>query len=463
MSQLKQSNLTKGPILNKLLFIAVPIMGTQLFQMMYNLIDMFLLGRVSSDAVAATGTAGMYLWLAQAFLLFGRMGAEIGVSQSLGSEEVSAAKKYSQNSIFIALVSGVLFTAILMIFVHPLIGFFQIQEAHVAQAAVDYLLIVALSIPLSFISNAINGAFNGAGNSKLPFYINAFGMTFNVILSPLFIFTFDLGIHGAAMATVIAQGIVCASFLLAIKYHKSRPFEDFNYKDILNYDKPAIKQIFSWSLPISIESLCFTFLSMIIARYISLYGAGAIAAQRIGSQVESLSWLIGGGFASALTAFMGQNFGAGKWDRIHKGFKISTVIMCVWGVFVSLLLFFGAEQLFALFINEADIIALGVDYLRIFALAQFFTCIEALAAGAFRGVGKTQPPSIVSITFNALRIPAAILLSQTALGLNGIWWGMALGNIMRGLVLIIWYMAYSRKQKQTEECPQKLAQRTSIV
>ena len=450
MEKTNLSNLTEGPILNKLLFIAIPIMGTQLFQMLYNLIDMFLLGRVSGDAVAATGTAGMYIWLAAAFLMIGRMGAEIGVSQSLGGSDIEAAKKYTQNSIFIATVSGVIYTAIMFLFIEPLIGFFQIQEAHVAEQAADYLLIVSIGIPLTFISNAINGAFNGAGNSKLPFYINAFGMTVNVILSPLFIFVFDLGLHGAAMATVIAQTIICFLFILAIKFHKSRPFEDFSYKEMFTPNLQSIKQIFRWSLPISIESLCFTILTMIIARFISDYGAGAIATQRVGSQIESLSWLIGGGFASALTAFMGQNFGAGKWDRIHKGFHISTIIMCVWGVIASSMLFFGAKQLFSLFITEPDIVVLGVDYLRIFAIAQFFTCIEALAAGAFRGIGKTQPPSIVSITFNALRVPMALLLAETSLGLNGIWWGMAIGNILRGVVLMVWYMHFSRKQQQKE-------------
>lgn len=161
---------------------------------------------------------------------------------------------------------------------------------------------------------------------------------------------------------------------------------------------------------------------MIIARFVAHYGAGAIATQRVGSQVESLSWLIGGGFASALTAFMGQNFGAKKWERIHQGFKIATGVMMTWGLLVSLMLFFGARFLFSLFIPEPDIIVLGVDYLRIFSLAQLPTCIEALAAGAFRGVGSTQPPSIVSITFNVLRVLLAYVLVQTALGLNGIWW-----------------------------------------
>jgi len=419
-------------------------MATQLFQMLYNLIDMFFLGRVSSDAVAASGTAGMYIWLAAAFLMVGRMGAEIGVSQSIGQLNNQAAKAYAQNSIFLATILGILYGGVMIIFSHQLIGFLQIQETTVIGYAVDYLMIVALGIPLTFVSAAINGAFTGAGNSKLPFYINGIGITINVIISPVFIITLGLGIRGAAIATLLAQALVFVLFGLAIKYHKSRPFQQFNFKECLIPSKKVFLQILKWSLPISLESLCFTFLSMIIARFVAVYGADAIAAQRIGSQIESLSWLIGGGFASALTAFVGQNFGANKWDRIHKGFYLSLVIISVWGIFVSFILFFGAKQLMSFFISEVEIISLGNHYLRIFSVSQLATCIEALAAGAFRGVGKTQPPSIISITFNVLRVPLASLLSQTSLGLNGIWWGLTIGGLFKGVILMGWYVIYSR-------------------
>ena len=446
MAETKQFDLTEGPILSKLLFIAVPIMGTQLFQMLYNFVDMFFLGQVSSDAVAASGTAGMYVWLSAAFLMFGRMGAEIGVAQSFGRKNDKEALRYSQNSIFIALLMGTIFGGMMIIFSHPLIGFFQIQEVSVAQDAASYLRIVAVGIPLTFISAAINGAFTGAGNSKLPFYINVMGIIFNIIISPLFIMTLGWGIQGAALATILAQALVFALFGLAIKFHSARPFEVFSYSEIFKPNRWVLGQIFRWSFPISLESLCFTLLSMIIARFIAIYGAGAIATQRVGSQIESLSYLIGGGFASALTAFIGQNFGAGKWERIHQSFKIATAVMISWGIFVSLMLFFGAEFLFSLFISEPDIILLGIDYLRIFSLAQLATCIEALAAGAFRGVGITHPPSIVSISFNVLRVLLAYVLVQTTLGINGIWWAMTVGNICRGVVLMVWYLLFSRKQ-----------------
>lgn len=446
----KQFDLTEGKILHKLLIIALPMMAGQVFQMLYNLIDMFFLGRISSDAVAASGSAGMFLWLSFAFILLGSIGAGIGVSQSLGKKDEELARKYSQNAMLVAIVIGLLYSTVMIVFSRQMIGFLQIQEEHVVADAMAYLQIVALSLPMSFVNFVFNATFNGSGNSKFPFYVKATGLIINIILSPILIFILGMGVTGAALATVVAQSTVTIIFLYAMKRYKHRPFAEYRYRDIFKVDQKVVKQIFKWSLPVSLESLCFTILTMIIARFIASFGAGAIAANRVGTQIESLSWLVGGGFAMALTSYVGQNFGAKRWDRIHKGFRMSALIMSTYGLLITLLLFFGANFLFRLFISEPEIVSLGIAHLRIFSLVQLVGCLEAIAVGAFRGVGKTKPPSIVSVIFNFLRVIAAYYLSQTALGLNGIWVGMALGNLFRGLVLLAWYLLFARKQPGEE-------------
>jgi len=442
----KTFDLTEGGIWQKLLVIALPIMGSQLFTMLYNLTDMFFVGRISTDALAATGTAGRYIWLSVAFFLFGRMGAEIGVSQSLGTKKTQQAKTYAQNALFLALVLGMAVSTLMILFRHPLIGFLQVQEAHVADEAAAFLRIVALGFPFVFMSNALGGIFNGSGNSRIPFYTNVIGIVLNVILNPILIFVLGLGLEGAAIGTVISQGLSCLLLALALKRHPNRPFPNFEFRLLVKPEKEVLKQIFKWSLPISVESLLFTFLSMMISRIIGGFGADAITTNKVGEQIESLSWLIAGGFGSAVTAFVGQNFGASKWERIHRGFRISTVIMVIYGAIISGILFFLGGFLFSLFTPDEHIILLGVDYLRLFAIAQIFTCLESLSAGTFRGIGKTMPPSIVSISCNLIRVPLAYYFSQIY-GLNGIWIGMVIGQVLRGAVLFIWYLAQFRQLK----------------
>lgn len=443
MSKAKQFDLTQGKILNKLLFVALPIMGTQLLQMAYNLTDMFWLGRVGSDAVAASGTAGMYLWLSQAFMMVGRMGSEIGVSQSLGRKDEKSARKFSQTALNLSVILGILFGVFMVLFRNPLIGFFKIADQAVASEAAVYLAITGAAIPATYITASITGTFNGAGNSRIPFYINAVGLVLNMILDPLLINVAQWGVAGAAIATSLAQVIVALLFLIAVKCGKQKPFHQYSF--LIRLERGCVKQIFWWSIPIVLESMLFTFLSMVISRIVAGFGVTTMAVQRVGSQIESLSWLIGGGFASAVTAFMGQNYGAGKWSRVHKGISISMKVMAVWGALVTLVLFFQGRALYLLFLPDPESADMGTIYLQVLAACQVIACLEYNSAGVLRGIGKTIPPSFVSICGNILRIPIVYVLSRTSLGINGVWIGLTIGASIRSLWLVIWFIFIAKK------------------
>jgi len=292
---------------------------------------------------------------------------------------------------------------------------------------------------------AISGTFNGAGNSRVSMLINGVGFTLNMVLDPLLIFTAGLGIRGAGLATVIAQSVAVCLAIFMLKKYKNRPFE--NIKIFTRPNGEVIRQIFKWVTPISLESGLFTILTMLITPLVAIYGAGALATIRIGSQIESLTWLIAGGYASALTAFVGQNFGASKWSRIHSGFKISTRLMVTWGFLVSILLFFAGGSLFRIFVpNDPDVVDKGIQFLRILATIQIVACLEGVAAGIFRGQGKTLQPSIASISSNFLRVLLAYAVTFfTNWGLNGIWIAITVSAAIRGIWIFTWYLMYSRR------------------
>jgi len=444
MSTTGKYSLVEGSIVNKLFFVAGPIIITQVFQMAYNLTDIFWLGRLSSDAVAASGTAGMFLWLSMAFFLFGRMGAEIGVSQNLGRGDKATAREYAQNAIMLAVALGIVVAAVFVTFHQQLLGLFGIKEAHVEKDAREYLAIVSFGLPFIFTTAAVTGIFNGAGNSRMSMMVNGFGFVLNIVLDPLLIFTAGLGIHGAAIASVIAQSLSAFLAIFVLRKSKNRPFDKITLFIRPNMD--IMKQIRKWVIPIALESFLFTTLTMLLTPLVAGYGSGALATTRIGSQIESLTWLIAGGYAAALTAFTGQNFGAGKWSRIHKGFRISTLLMACWGLFVALLLFFGGGALYRIFVpDEPEVIAMGVHYLQVLAVVQIPQCMEGVAAGIFRGKGITVPPSIASISSNVLRVVLAYsFINFTNLGLTGIWVAVAISAALRGIWIFIWYLLHSR-------------------
>ncbi|MDR2403049.1 MAG: MATE family efflux transporter [Spirochaetaceae bacterium] len=436
--------LTEGGILKKLLLVALPIMGTQFVQMAYNLTDMFWLGRVGSGAVAASGAAGMYMWLSVGFLLIGRMGAEIGVSQSLGKGDKKNALLFSQNALCIAVLIGVLFGFCMILFKRELVGFFQFREAGVVRDAVRYLSIVGISVPATFIGSVIAGTFNASGNSRTPFILNSVGLVINVILDPVFILVLNWGVAGAAIATVFSQFIVCLSMISAISFFKDRPFSRYSFR--IRPDKEKIIAIFKWTLPICLEGTLFCFLSMITSRFEASFGADAVAVSKVGSQIESLSWLIGGGFSSALVVFIGQNFGAAKAERIRKGVRISALIMTIWGLLVSLFLWTAGGLVFSFFLPEPRLVQMGTRYLWILAFCQLPMNLEGVGAGAFKGTGRTIQPSAASIVSNVIRPFLAYFLSRTSLGLSGIWIGIAITGCIRGIWICLWYALASRRK-----------------
>jgi Na+-driven multidrug efflux pump len=192
---------------------------------------------------------------------------------------------------------------------------------------------------------------------------------------------------------------------------------------------------------------------MFIARIIADWGAVAIAVQKVGSQIESVSWMTASGFATATSTFVGQNYGAGKYDRIKYGYRISFIIMGTIGLITTFGLIYFAGPLFKIFIDEPIALKEGIIYLQILGISQLFMCLEIVTNGAFNGLGKTVPPAINSIVFNLLRIPLALLLSSTALSLTGVWWSVTISSIIKGTVIVTMFIFTLSKIKKELENP----------
>lgn len=149
------------------------------------------------------------------------------------------------------------------------------------------------------------------------------------------------------------------------------------------------------------------------------------------------------GFSTALAAFVGQNYGAKKWERIYRGYFTAIGLISIIGISATFLLYFAAGPVFSIFITEQQTLKMGIVYLKILSLSQFFMCIEITTAGAFNGMGKTFPPALVGILFTGLRIPAALILSQeNILGLNGVWWSISLSSVFKGIILPTWFLLF---------------------
>ncbi|MGM0396061.1 MAG: MATE family efflux transporter [Bacillota bacterium] len=443
----RELNLTEGNIIKTLTKLALPIMGTSFIQMAYSLTDAMWLGRLSTNAVAAAGIGGFFLWLGAALIMITQVGVGVSVSQSYGRSDIKSAREYITAGLLIDIIIGILYGFSLYTFNRHIVGFFNLGDLEVIGMAESYLRIIGTGIIFHFLNPVLSTTLNSSGDSLTPFKINSIGLVANMILDPLLIFTFGLGIRGAAIATITAQMAVTVIFLVLGKKINAL-YSTFKLFSLPDMDK--VRRIVRLGLPPSTQMGVHALISIILTRIIAGYGPIAVAVQTIGSQIESISWMTSEGFAAAISAFVGQNYGANKISRIKEGYYKAIKVLGSFGIFTSFLLIFAAEPLFTIFIpKDPQAIAEGVIYLRILGLSQFFMSIEIGTAGAFNGLGRTIPPTITGVTLNALRIPAAIFLSgYTFLELSGIWWAISGSSILKGIILFIWYQRQLQKLKE---------------
>ena len=440
---MRKIDLTKDPILPSLAGLALPIMATSLIQMAYNLIDMLWIGRIGSAAVAAIGAAGMYMWLSNGLATLAKMGGQVKVAHALGAKREEEAAEYAQSALQLSLIFGIGFGLISVVAATPMISFFKLNSAAVIADAEIYLQITCGGVVFSFLNQVFTGILTAMGNSRVTFVATTIGLVFNIVLDPALIFGLGplpaMGVVGAALATVFSQVIVTAIFIV-IAYKDHVVLRKIHL--LKSFHKESMAQTIRIGFPIGVQSMFFTAISMIIARMVAGFGDAAVAVQKVGSQIESISWMTAEGFGAAVSAFMAQNLGAGSKERIIKGYRVAIGLEIVWGILCTVLLIVFPDYIFKIFITEKEILPMGVDYLKILGVAQFFMCIELTTAGAFTGLGKTIPPSITSIVLSAVRIPIASVLVAGGMGLNGIWWSITISCILKGIVMFVWFLHY---------------------
>ena len=435
-------NLTEGPILRQLFMLAMPIMATSFIQMAYSLTDMAWVGRLGSEAIAAVGSVGILTWMTSSLSLLNKVGSEVSVGQAIGMKDETAARSFSTHNLTLALMISFVWACILFIFASPIIGIYELKP-NIADDAISYLRIVTTAFPFVFLSATFTGIFNAAGRSKVPFTINAIGLGINMILDPLFIFVFDWKTDGAALATWIAQAIVFALFVHQLKF-KRILWDDFLFFGKLK--KLYTIKIFKIGLPVATLNALFAFANMYLGRIASTVGGHlGLMAMTTGGQIEAITWNSAQGFSTALSAFVAQNYAARQIHRVMKALKSMFFITFVFGMICTGLFVFCGNDIFSIFVPEKEAYEAGGLFLRIDGYSQLFMMLEITVQGVFYGIGRTVPPAIISVVFNYLRIPLALFFVSLGWGLAGIWWCVCLTSILKGIIILIWFLAIKKK------------------
>jgi putative MATE family efflux protein len=440
------TDLTEGPIFSKLIKLSLPIIGTSFIQMAYNLTDVLWLGRAGSATVTAVTTAGFFMWLLLSMFYCTKSGTETLVAQSVGKKDLVMARLVAENALTFSVYGSIVMNLLVLVFSADLLQFFKLEPGVMIEA-VGYLRIVSFGMCFAIINLVLSAVYVGFGNSKTPFIINSLGLVVNIILDPILIFGFffipELGARGAAIATVISNTLVFSIFIFQMKSSASvLP----NMRLFSSVTKSVLAKILKVGIPVSVQQVSFCLFSMCIGRIVSEYGTIPLGVQNVGANIEALSWSTALGFSTALATFTGQNFGAAAYDRIRRGYYYILMLSLSLGLIATVGFVFFGEEIFTLFSKDAEMITVGTLYLKILAVSQIFMCIEITSAGGFYGLGKTKPPSITSVLFTGLRVPAALLVVNfTTYSYAGVWWCISISSVLKGVIVASLYVLTLRR------------------
>ena len=443
-----EGNLTKGPILKTLTKLAIPIMASSFLGTLYNITDMAWIGLLGSKAVAGVGVGGMFTWLSQGLAAMARMGGQVQVAQCIGRGERDRAHGFAQAAVQLATLMGMAYAVISLLFTRQMVAFFQLTDPEAQTAALSYTKIACGLIVFSFLTLTMTGLYTAQGDSKTPFLANLIGLVTNMILDPVLILgpgPFPkLGVVGAAIATVTAQAIVMTMMILGVIIQKKENVLK-GIRLTAKIPREYLGGLCRIGIPTAIQGMAYCAISMVLTRMVSAYGAEAVATQRVGGQIESISWNTADGFAAALNAFIAQNYGAGKMDRVRKGYRASLWTVGIWGLLISFVFICFPQAIADIFFHEPKAVATAVGYLVIIGFSEAFMCVELTTVGALSGLGRTRLCSIISITFTSARIPLAIILGGL-IGLSGIWWALSVTSIIKGIIFTCTFLWITRKR-----------------
>ena len=384
--------MTEGGIFKNLLFFATPLILGNLLQQMYNAVDSIIVGNyVGSNALAAVGAGASLIYLLIAFSLGASVGAGVIVSQYLGAKEKEGIHKAVHTAMTISIILGLILAAGGILFSRKLLVMMN-TPAEILDDAACYLRIYSCGLIFNVVYNMAAGILNAAGNSRRSLMYLAAAAVVNIFMDLLLIAGLKIGVAGAAIATNFSQAISC---ILALWFLFRVPADYRISLKSLRIHKAMALRIIQIGLPTGIQNMVISFSNILIQASINQYGATAVAGFSAYLKIDGFNILPVLSFSMAITTFIGQNYGAGKYDRMKKGMWVTLLMGIVYTVLTGILLLTFSGQIMRLFSEDVGVIAYGQTAMRYFCPFYWILAILHSLAGTVRGTGKSIPPMVV--------------------------------------------------------------------
>lgn len=384
--------MTEGNIWKKILFFSIPMILGNLLQQMYNAVDSIIVGNyVGSNALAAVGSSTSLINLLISFSMGASAGAGVIVSQFIGARNKRGVYLSVHTAMAISIILGIILTVAGVVLTPEILRLMKTPE-EVMKESVVYLRLYSAGLVFGVVYNMAAGILNAVGDSKRPLIYLGSASVLNIILDMILINGIKLGIAGAAIATNISQIVSCVLILMFLT--KVPENYRLQLRKIRIYKKTAGK-IIKVGLPTAIQNTVISFSNVLVQTSVNTFGAKAMAGFGAYLKIDGFNILPIMSFSMAVTTFTGQNYGAGKKERLKKGMWVTITMGVIYTLVLGATLMTFSDFFMGIFTKDEEVMFYGIEAMKYFCPFYFLLSIMHGLAGTIRGTGKTIPPMII--------------------------------------------------------------------
>jgi len=422
-------DLLTGSINKNIIRMSLPMVVAMLFQTGFSVIDMIFVGKVSPEAIAAVSIVFPVMFFFVSFVMGIGTGLSSFVARAFGAGEIEKAGRIAANGLAFGIILSLLLAVLGVAFSRPLFVLLGAGPEIIA-SVMDYCRVIFVGFIFIFFGAFGNSIIRGAGDTRTPMKFLLIQTFVNLVLDPLFIFGLGpvpaMGVFGAGLAMVVSRVVLV---VLVFRHFISGKSNVVPVVKKFRFDFSLIKEILRIGIPSTITFMSSSIGLMLFMKLVSGYGPLAIAAFGIGGRVENIAILPALGMSGAILTIVGQNYGARKLERAQKTIRNSMLLLALFMLSVAGVSLLFAKPIVSIFTQNAEVVALSVDFLYIRAPFWAFMGVRMIIGAGFNGVGNPKV-GLLTLLFGlfAVGLPAAMVL-QASLGLNAVWLGLSLANL----------------------------------
>lgn len=434
-------DLTQGKPLPLLFFFSLPMVAGNLFQQLYNMVDTAVVGKfVGEDAVAAVGSSFPIVFLSVAVASGLSMGCNVVVSQLFGAKRIHEMKSTISTALISLGVLGLIIMLLGTLLAGPLLQLLG-TDADIMADSRTYLQIYFGGALFLFVYNTLNGIYNALGDSRTTLIFLMISSLTNIVLDLLFVIQFDMGVAGVAWATLIAQGL-CAVASLVVLLRRMRGMANEPEKvgvKVPLFHMTAVKRIAQIGLPSMFQQSMVSLSMMLMQGLVNSYGKVLVAGYTAATKIDTLAMLPNMNFSNAMSSYTAQNIGANRYDRVKEGLKSCLLMVVIFSLLITLIIFLFGNQLLGLFLDPGDTsgaMSYGLSYMHTVSLFYILMGLLFVPNGMLRGARDMGAFTISSMANLFSRVAIAYLLAHF-MDESAIWWSIPAGWAIGATVALL--------------------------